>query len=84
MAGRSVHLSKKEAYLLILLGSGPPPPTSSPAVKRLPRGSRFMAAFVFPFVGMAERPIPVDTRLNPDPPGLFAKRLVVIIVIGEL
>ena len=29
--------------------------------------------FPFPFVGMAERPIPVDTRLKPNPPGLFAE-----------
>ena len=26
----------------------------------------------FPFVGMAERPIPVETRLKPNPPGLLA------------
>ena len=26
---------------------------------------------LFPSVGIAERPIPVDTRLKPDPPGLF-------------
>jgi len=79
----SVRLSKSQVYLLILLGSGPPPPASSPPVKRLPRGSRFMVEFVFPlpllplpfpllfpFVGIAERPIPVETRLKPDPPGL--------------
>ena len=74
----SVRLSKSKVYLLILLGSGPPPPASSPAVKRLPRGSRFVVEFVFPlpfpllspFVGIAERPIPVETRLKPDPPGL--------------
>jgi len=81
-----VRLSKSKVYLLILLGSGPPPPASSPAVKRLPRGSRFVVEFVFPllpfpfpllfpFVGIAERPIPVETLLKPDPPGLL-RRLI--------
>lgn len=91
---RKVHLSvhsfvKNDIHLLILLGSGPPPPPSSPATKRLPRGSRFTFAFVFPlnrppplpllfpFIDMAESPIPVETRLKPDPPVLCVRERLV-------
>jgi hypothetical protein len=40
---------------------------------------------LFPFVGMAERPIPVEMRLKPDPPGLYSRsESVARIVYGEL
>ena len=34
-----------------------------------------LSFLLFPLVGMAERPIPDETRLKPEPPGLGAERL---------
>ena len=41
-----------------------------------------LSFLLFPFVGMAERPIPDETRLKPEPPGLSVEWLGNIVGLG--